>query len=265
LHPHSILADGWHSIIARNLDAFDSTGLGPPTIGRKISLCFAPVIQHVPVHQEMYRERCGGADRKSIEAWWKTPDNTDPALIPGGFAESVFADAGQQKFEYAYIKDRKGFIRICLEAGRDIVPCYTFKSTWMYHNPGYLRGVRARWSQKISLGLAIPMGKFGTSMPVRDDTVTVVFPPFEVTAFGKDQLNEAHAAYMDHLKFYFDKYKAECGMPDVELIFVGGDYQDDDAVAQALRRIGILGKQALGSKRGKNKDGKQVPQLRSKL
>jgi len=259
LHPHSILADGWHSIVARNEDSFEPTGNGPPAMGRKISLCFAPVIQHVPVHQEMYRDKCGGADRKSLVDWWKTPD-TDPALVPGGFAESVFADAGQKDFEYAYIKDRKGFVKICIEEGKDMVPCYTFKSTWMYNNPGILRGVRARLSQKISLGLVMPWGKHLTAMPLRDDTVTVIFPPFEASRYSVDQLDEAHAAYMAHLKKYFDKYKAECGMPGVELVFVGNDFQDNDIVAKGLRKMGIL-----GNPRAKARSTSGWPQLRSKL
>jgi len=115
-------------------------------------LCFAPIIKHVPVHQEMYRDKCGSADKKEITKWWNTPD-IDPALIPGGFAESVFASAYDDKYEYSYLKDRKGFIRIAVEAGKDIVPVYTFRSTRMYNNPRVLRGWRARFSQKYYIGL----------------------------------------------------------------------------------------------------------------
>jgi len=239
LHPHSILADGWHSIIARNSDSFDSAGNGPPEVGRKIALCFAPVIQHVPVHQEMYREQCSGADRASITKWWKTPD-TDPALIPGGFSEAVFSNAAEKRYEYSYIKDRKGFMKICLDAGKDIVPVYTFKSSWMYYNPGVLKGLRARISQNISVGLIALCGRFGTSMPLRDDTVTVVFPPFAASKYKASEVDEAHRAYMVHLKTHFDANKAEYGMPDTELVFVGRDFQDDDPVARCLRRVGLL-------------------------
>lgn len=242
IHPHSILADGWHSIIAKNSTSFEKTGSGPPEIGRKIALCFAPIIQHVPVHQEMYRNLCGSAGRKAITGWWKTPD-TDPALIPGGFAESVFANAADKTTEYSYIKDRKGFVKICLEEGKDIVPCYTFKSSWMYYNPGLLKGLRARISQKIFVGLALWIGKFGTAMPLRDDTTTVIFPPFEVARYRKDQTDECHNDYMLHLKQYFDFYKAEYGMDGVKLEFVGNDYRDDDIAARALRRIGLLSDQ----------------------
>mmetsp|Transcript_129649 Transcript_129649/g.252472 ORF Transcript_129649/g.252472 Transcript_129649/m.252472 type:complete len:360 (-) Transcript_129649:34-1113(-) len=239
LHPHGVLADGWHSIIAKNLSSFENSGNGPPCIGRKIALCFAPIIQHVPVHQEMYRDKCGGADRRAIVKWWDSPD-TDPALIPGGFAESVFANAACSNREYSYIKDRKGFMRICLEERKDIVPMYTFRVNWMYHNPGMLRGMRARFSQNYYVGLVFLCGWMGTSMPLTDDTTTVVFPPFEVTRYAVHQIHEAHAAYLEHLKRYFDQHKEEYGMKDTELCFIGNDFQDDDWAARALRRLGLI-------------------------
>lgn len=98
--------------------------------------------------QEMYRKLCCSSDRASIVRWWKTED-TDPALIPGGFAEACFASSAERRVEYSYLKGRKGFIRICLEEGKDIVPAYTFRLNWMYRTPRSLRGLRARLSQRI--------------------------------------------------------------------------------------------------------------------
>lgn len=243
LHPHGVLADGWHSIIARNPSSFTEEGNGPPGIGRKIALCFAPVIKHVPIHQEMYRDKCSGSDKKSIIKWWRETSDTDPALLPGGFAESVFANAADRQYEYSYIKDRKGFIRICLEEGKDIVPVYTFRATRMYFNPAVLRGMRARLSQTIYIGLVVWIGWLGTSMPLTDETTTVVFPPFEVSKFKAAEVDQAHAAYMEHLKTNFDTHKARYGMEGVELVFVGSDFRDEDCVARALRRVGIISDQ----------------------
>jgi hypothetical protein len=234
-HPHSVLADGWHSVIARNLDSFET---GVPGIGRTLHLCFAPIIQHVPVHQEMYRDRCGDADKKSIMNVWKT--GADPALIPGGFAESVFANASDTEHEYSYIKDRKGFVRIAIEAGADMVPLYTFRSSRMYYNPGYLRGWRARFSQQYYIGLVPFVGWLGTSMPLTDKTTTFVMPPFESSKYSLEQLDAAHAAYLEHLKYHFDENKARYGMRDVELVFVGNDWEDDDVLSRFCTKIGLI-------------------------
>ena len=55
----------------------------------------------------------------------------------------------QKEVEYSYLKGRKGFLRICLEEKKDIVPAYTFRLNWMYRTPRSLRGFRARLSQRI--------------------------------------------------------------------------------------------------------------------
>ena len=240
------LMDGWHSLIARQIDAFDDPmedgvrlRVGGVTIARKIALCFAPIIQHMPSHQEMYRNLCSDASRKSIERWWNETE-ADPAVAPGGFAEGVFSDAADPTVEYSYIKDRTGFLRICIENGKDIVPIYTFRATQMYYNIPWLRGLRARLSQKIFVGLVMPFGWMGTSMPLTDKTTTVVFPPFPASSYTVGQLGEAHAAYLVHLRYQFDLHKGSYGMRDTELQFVGKDFVDNDVVARTLRVVGVL-------------------------
>merc|ERR1712160_231857 len=83
------------------------------------------------------------------------------------------------------------------------------------------------------------MGWMGTSMPLTDETTTVIFPPFEATHCDVSQLDECHAAYLEHLKKYFDLHKGFYGMKDVEMVFVGSDFQDTDPVARALIGLGI--------------------------
>eukprot|EP00747_Dinoflagellata_sp_TGD_P188929 gnl/TRDRNA2_/TRDRNA2_48624_c0_seq1.p1 gnl/TRDRNA2_/TRDRNA2_48624_c0~~gnl/TRDRNA2_/TRDRNA2_48624_c0_seq1.p1 ORF type:complete len:427 (-),score=59.01 gnl/TRDRNA2_/TRDRNA2_48624_c0_seq1:97-1377(-) len=262
VHPHSILADGWHSVVGSYSPAFERGHGGPPFIDRGMALCFAPIIQHVPIHQEMYRDLCCGSSRKEVERWWKTPDSDpiDPVLIPGGFSESVFANSGDKKIEYAFLKDRFGFMRIALENGKDILPCYTFGASKMYYNPPIMRGLRARFSQKYYLPAVLPLGKWGTSMPLTDETATVVFPPFEASKYKADQLKEAHAAYLAHMKKYFDKYKADYGMADYELQFVGDDFVDDDFVSRGLRRLGLMSNKKVESSTAGKSKGKRVTQ-----
>ena len=97
---------------------------------------FAPVIQHVPVHQEMYRDKCGAAGSAAVAKWWtrRMPDGRgiDPALAPGGFAECCFSDAGDPRKEYLYLKGRLGFMKIAIENGVDIAPLFCFNGAKMY-------------------------------------------------------------------------------------------------------------------------------------
>ena len=112
----------------------------------------------------------------------------------------------------------KGFVRIAVEEGKDIVPCYTFRQNWMYRTPRTLRAARARLSQHIFVGIIPFFGWMGTSMPLTDETTSVVFPPFPASEYKADQVDAAHAAYLEHLKKYFDMYKGRFGMKDTELV-----------------------------------------------
>lgn len=103
-----------------------------------------------------------------------------------------------------------------------------------------MRGWRARFSQKYFVGLVAIIGWLGTSMPLTDKTTTYVFPPFQASKYTVEQVDEAHAAYMEHLKTHFDENKSRYGMRDTELVFVGNDYVDDDIVARTLTRLGLL-------------------------
>ncbi|CAE8692875.1 unnamed protein product [Polarella glacialis] len=198
----------------------------------EVTVSNAPGIQLLLDHrgpQEMYRNKCGAADKRAITK-----------LRPLNYDLAVFANAGERKYEYSYLKGRTGFMRICLEEGKDIVPCYTFRASRMYNNPGILRGVRARFSQHYFIGLVPFTGWMGTSMPLTDETTTVIFPPFEASRYQVSQLDEAHAAYLEHLKTHFDANKDQYGMPGVELVFVGNDFKDEDFVARGLRSMGML-------------------------
>ena len=108
-------------------------------------------------------------------------------------------------------------MRIAVEEGKNIVPCYTFRQSWMYRTPRTLRAARARLSQHIFVGIIPFFGWMGTSMPLTDKTTTVVFPPFPASEYKPDQVDAAHAGYLEHLKKYFDLYKGRFGMKDVEL------------------------------------------------
>eukprot|EP00811_Abedinium_folium_P030198 NODE_4818_length_1842_cov_19.587755.p1 GENE.NODE_4818_length_1842_cov_19.587755~~NODE_4818_length_1842_cov_19.587755.p1 ORF type:complete len:386 (-),score=93.72 NODE_4818_length_1842_cov_19.587755:683-1675(-) len=238
IHPHGLLLDGWHSVLLQHPLCMDDEGDGLPVAGAvKGKLCFAPIIQHVPIHQETYQKRCSGSSEKDIVACWD--EGMTPCIAPGGFAEAAFCYRDDD-VEYAYLKDRKGFMRIAIKHKADLLPNYTFRLTRMYYSPALLRGVRARLSQRLYVGLVPFFGKMGTAMPLTDKTTTVYFKPFPASKYTLDQVDQAHAAFLEHLKVEFDRHKANYGMRNVELVFVGNDFVDEDWLARSLRRFGLL-------------------------
>ena len=126
----------------------------------------------------MYRDLCCDASAKSVSEWWqkKMPDGSpiNPAIAPGGFAETCFAGSNvDPAIEYLYIKDRKGFVRLAIENGADLGTTFSFNVSSMYRNFPFFKGLRARISQKIFLGVSWPIGKYGSMMPLTDKVPTV--------------------------------------------------------------------------------------------
>ena len=46
-------------------------------------------------------------------------------ITPGGIAE-IFMGNGGEDAEHIYIRDRKGFVKLALRAGADLVPTYGY-------------------------------------------------------------------------------------------------------------------------------------------
>lgn len=156
----------------------------------------------------------------------------------GGFAEAVFTDA-RNMVEYSYLKGRKGFLKLAIEAGVDVLPVYMFGLNKLYHTPRGLRGLRARLAQKFALPMVIPSGWFGTNQPLDQSQVhTVIGTPFPASQYSLEEIDRAHADYCAVLKNLYDTYKDEYndGKP---LVFIGKDFHDRDVIPSVFRRLGV--------------------------
>jgi len=218
-HPHGLLVDGWHIAIAKSPNDFapeTHTLGGIPNM--KPYLCASPIIRHVPGHQELFRERCGGAAGKDIEYVLKNTD-CNPTLCPGGFAESVFCWSDGKK-EYSWLKNNSRFIQVAIKNKTDIIPTYSYGNTSMYRTNTWFRQQFAELSQKYQIPLVPFWGKL-LAYPLHDDVVTVVYDPFPVDKYSVDDAEQALLDYQAYLKKCFDEDKAKYGMADKELTFIG--------------------------------------------
>eukprot|EP00927_Polykrikos_kofoidii_P052170 TRINITY_DN45955_c0_g1_i1.p1 TRINITY_DN45955_c0_g1~~TRINITY_DN45955_c0_g1_i1.p1 ORF type:complete len:326 (+),score=30.79 TRINITY_DN45955_c0_g1_i1:54-1031(+) len=218
-HPHGLLLDGWHILIAKEPESFkpDNNHLGGvPNL--KPFLCFSPAIQYVPAHQECFRERCGGASAKDVEQVLLTTDCI-PAICPGGFAEAVWCWSND-KYEYSWLKNNARFIAVAIKNNTDIIVSYTYGLSSAYKTNTFFRQELAEISQKWQFPTVIAMGRlFG--MPMHEDMVTVLYDPFPVNKYTLDDVDQALEDYMQYLKVCFDKDKGKYGMGEKELLFIG--------------------------------------------
>lgn len=227
IHPHGVLACGWFNLLSRYLydDNRGSSFKEDGSIlmnGIPVYLCFAPVVQLLPFHGEIYQGRGTDVSAKTLRRVLKET-NCSVALAPGGFSELVYAGYRENE-EVAFILGRYGFVKVALEHGLDLVPVYTFGLNKMYWLPDWQRHRRAVLSQRLSLPVTMFAGKWGTAVPFTEDTVTVTFNPFPMSGYRKDQVKEAHRDYCVYLKKCFDEYKHVTeATKNCELVFAGRD------------------------------------------
>jgi len=188
----------------------------------------ADQVSYLPLFRELLgggssdRSQLIGVSKKELLQAFERDPNVSIGMCPGGFAEAVFTDA-DNRVEYSYLKGRKGFIKIAIEAQVDIVPIYQFNVNKLYHTPRILRGLRARLAQRLALPMVIWWGWWGTNQPLDAHTQvhTVVGKPFPASQYSLEELDKAHVDYCQKLKALYDEYKHQFGMGDKPLVFIG--------------------------------------------
>lgn len=130
-------------------------------------------------------------------------------FVPGGFEEATLTRFGKDR---VFIKKRKGFIKMALEFGYTVHPCYTFGETRLFNtytnetlglllNKMKMPGVIA-YSNRIifpndHVRLSTIVGR-GIKMPVLPNPT-------------QEQVDKYHQIYVNELKGVYDRWKQNCG------------------------------------------------------
>jgi 2-acylglycerol O-acyltransferase 2 len=131
------------------------------------------------------------------------------ALLPGGITEIFYNSQG---VECIYIKKRKGFVKLALQAGHPIVPIYTFGNTDLLH---CLNWSILKWiSAKLRVSITFFWGRWGSPIPYRKPLLLAVGRPIDVPTVANPsdaQINEYHQKVIDATIALFDAHKADFG------------------------------------------------------
>ncbi|KAJ8266656.1 hypothetical protein GJAV_G00133110 [Gymnothorax javanicus] len=146
-------------------------------------------------------------------------------IVVGGAAESLNCAPGMNSVT---LKNRKGFVKLALQQGADLVPVYSFGENDAYKQVIFEEGtwgwLAQRRLQKL-LGFA-PCLFHGRSLfsedswglvPYCNPITTVVGEPITVPKFedpSQEVVDQYHAMYISSLVKLFNKYKARFGNKD---------------------------------------------------
>ena len=141
-------------------------------------------------------------------------------ILPGGIAEIFSSQVGRHAIVF---KDRRGLIRLSLETGAELIPCYVFGGTDFFHNLATTDNLLARLSRKYKMGLTWFWGKFGLPIPFAPKVTMCIGEPLAVDKWtGNDRIpddiiDELHERYIKAINDLFNRYKVQAGYPNAEL------------------------------------------------
>jgi len=215
-HPHGIMTAGAFGNFATEGSGFSRLfpGIKPHLLTLKILFKF-------PFFRDLFLS-FGTCDvsKQSIQHLCENKEGGNAAIIiVGGAAESLDAHPGSCTLT---LKDRKGFIRMALLTGAQLVPVYSFGENELYNQASNPRGSFLRRTQErirrwltfapvLFYGRGIFQYNFGF-LPFRRKITTVVGTPINVMKrryISRSDVEKLHAVYINKLKDLFDKYKAE--------------------------------------------------------
>lgn len=193
-------------------------------LGDSFHLLVAPAAFLAPVYNVYLRlAGCKPCDRDTFKGLLL--QGRSVGVIPGGIAEMFEAGRGRAA-EVLAVRQRKGFVRIALETGAQIVPCYCFGNSQLFHTPAAdgsaAQSVLARASRALRLSLVVFWGRWGLPVPFRAPLLTVIGTPLpfpKVADPSPELVNEYHDLYLRETRRIYEKYRNAYGWQDKALIF----------------------------------------------
>ncbi|KAG7496341.1 hypothetical protein JOB18_017182 [Solea senegalensis] len=220
-HPHGVLVAGAFANFCT-----ESTGFSCLFPGLRSHLLMLPFWFRVPLFRDYIM--CGGlvsSAKSSLSYLVSCPEGGQVAVIAvGGAPEALDARPGALKLQ---IKNRKGFIKLALKHGAQLVPVFSFGENELFDQMENPAGSSLRTLQnrlQSIMGVALPLfharGVFQYSfglIPYRKSIHTVVGKPISVTQTpspSSEDIESLHAIYLQSLTDLFEQHKHTYGLSD---------------------------------------------------
>jgi 1-acyl-sn-glycerol-3-phosphate acyltransferase len=141
-------------------------------------------------------------------------------LLPGGVEEQLLLCPPD--VERVVLSKRKGFVRLALETGSDLVPVFVFGEREAYKmNDGPVYAFSLLLRRLLGIGAPLPRGRWWTLAPFPVPITIVVGKPIPVARVDGAPTPEAvdalHGEFVSALRDLVEEHKAAAGKPRLKL------------------------------------------------
>jgi hypothetical protein len=204
-HPHGTLAFNRAAVGFSTSTLWDKAF---PNI--KFRVLTASAAFYVPFIREMWLwSYCVDASKKTAVKVLRDL-KASVFVYPGGEKEQIETRYGEQR---VFLSSRKGFIRLAIEEGAEVVPVYAFGETDLYHHSSFALDLRKYLVSRFGVAIPLLWGQYGL-MPYRKNITLVFGSPLSVghnLSPTAEEVDAAHRNYCKALLQLFDQHKAALG------------------------------------------------------
>jgi len=208
-HPHGVFSFG--GVCAAIVSMNEKDGFGRQ-LCREAPTAAASVIKVFPILKDVLGvfgilDASGKTLSKRLGKPPAADHTSSVVLYIGGMLELFFSNT---KNEAVFLTGRKGFIKLALREGADVVPVYMFGNTTVLSALTW--GPLAALSRKLGVSVTIFWGRFGLPVPKPVKIVYARGRPIGLPHIKDpttEDVDKWHAAYCEKLIELFDTYKGK--------------------------------------------------------
>ncbi|XP_053121937.1 2-acylglycerol O-acyltransferase 3 [Hemicordylus capensis] len=219
-HPHGIICAGAFSAFCTEATGFSRTfpGLHP-------SLALLAGLFHLPVYRDyMMSSGMVPVSKRALDYLLQAGPGHAVVIVVGGAAESLDCAPGEQRVR---LRGRRGFVRLALQHGADLVPVYSFGENDIFRQLQFPEGSLARrlqlWFKQLAgfapclfAGRGLFCSRSWGLLPLASPITVVVGKPLPVPCRPhptEEEVDCHHARYVAALQQLFEAHKGRCGLP----------------------------------------------------
>ncbi|XP_049896127.1 2-acylglycerol O-acyltransferase 3b [Epinephelus moara] len=215
-HPHGIMCVGAFTCFST-----ESCGFTEVFPGVRATLAILAGLFRIPLFRE-YAMSAGLSPVSKpslVHLLSKSGKGNAVVIMIGGAAESLASSPGSHT---VVVRHRKGFVRMALEFGADLVPVYSFGENELFRQVILSEGSLGRRLQdlfKKIMGFApcLFVGEHMAFLPYKTPITTVVGSPMSVprrVTPTEEEVDHYHGLYMEALSKLFHEHKVSCGLSE---------------------------------------------------